>query len=86
MQLTHWFDRSITPLHIGVYEVRRKPNGKQLVRWFAYWTGKHWACTPPTVDEAFAARESPSYEAPRIGGFEWRGIRRKKFSSRQIPS
>lgn len=79
MQLTDWFDRCIKPLHVGVYEVRPKPNGKQIVRWFSYWTGKHWCYTARTPDEAHAERHTKSDEANRRGGFEWRGVRRKKI-------
>jgi hypothetical protein len=79
MPFTDWFDREVPPLHIGVYEVRRKPNGKQIVRWFAYWTGKHWSVTAQTPDKAYACRHKPSKEALRDGGFQWRGVRRKKF-------
>lgn len=78
-EFTDWFDKSVTPLHVGVYEVLHKPNGAPLFRWFSYWTGKHWCYTAQTPENADACRHMPSREARRQGGFKWRGVVRKKF-------
>jgi hypothetical protein len=78
-EFTVWFDKSTKPIHIGVYEVRRKPNGKTIFRLFSYWTGKRWSYTAQTPRGAESCKHKPSREAEREGGFEWRGLRRKKI-------
>lgn len=76
-EFTDWFDKSIKPLHIGAYEVRRKYSG--IIRLFSWWTGKRWSYTAQTPDGAESCRHRRSEEAEREGGFEWRGLRRKKI-------
>jgi len=73
-ELTAWHEKELKPAYIGVYEVRRKPNGKQLVRWFAFWSGEKWSFTATTPAGAAAVRDQISSEAERAGGFEWRGL------------
>jgi hypothetical protein len=71
--LSDWFPREITPVHVGVYEVRVKANGK-IVRWFSYWTGQYWALSALTIAEAAWLYATPSDAAEHAGGFEWRGL------------
>lgn len=68
-----WFPKSIKPARVGAYEVRRKPNGQQVVRWYAWWNGKFWGLTAQTPEGARSCKDKPSMEARRGGGFEWRG-------------
>jgi hypothetical protein len=73
--VSDWFPKHVTPVHIGAYEVRKKPNGsKQVGRWFSYWTGEHWGFTAQTPDGAESCKHKVSKEAQRDGGFEWRGL------------
>jgi hypothetical protein len=71
--LSDWFPREITPVHVGVYEVRVKANGK-IVRWFSCWTGKHWGLSDQTPRAAWVHCDMPSDAAAHAGGFEWRGL------------
>jgi hypothetical protein len=70
--LTDWFDRSTTPVHVGVYEVRV---AQRMTRWFSYWNGEFWGFTSQTPFAAALYRWLPSDEAQRDGGFEWRGLK-----------
>lgn len=70
-----WHDKAIKPTRVGVYQVRRKPNGKQLVRWYSWWDGKRWCATAQTPEGAESCKNKVSMEALRSGGFEWRGIK-----------
>jgi hypothetical protein len=72
-----WFAKSIKPKHVGAYEVRRPPNGRQVVRWFSWWDGKKWGFTAQTPAGAELCKHKVSREALRIGGFEWRGKTRR---------
>jgi hypothetical protein len=73
-KLSDWFPKEIKPRHIGAYEVRRKPNGHQLAKWFSWWTGTRWSMTAQTPEGAESCKHTRSAEADRDGGFEWRGI------------
>jgi hypothetical protein len=72
--LTEWFDRTTKPHHIGAYQVRVKPNGKQLVVWYSWWTGKRWSKTAQTPHGAESCKDHRSNVAIQSGGFEWRGL------------
>jgi hypothetical protein len=76
-ELTEWFPRAITPVHIGVYEVRIKPNGK-LSKWFSWWNGWYWCLSAQTPGEAEHWKGTRSDAAEHAGGFEWRGIVRSE--------
>jgi hypothetical protein len=71
-----WFPREVKPVHIGVYEVRVKANGK-IVRWYSYWNGTFWGMSSNTPGAANVLRETPSDAAAHAGGFEWRGLKEK---------
>lgn len=69
-----WFDRSITPVHTGVYEVRIKEDGL-LIRWFSCWNGSKWGLSAQSPEDAAKYCEFPSDAAEHAGGFEWRGVK-----------
>jgi hypothetical protein len=73
-KLTDWFDRRTKPVHIGVYQVRVKPNGKQIVVWYSWWNGERWSVTTQTPQEAASVKEHASIVAVQKGAFEWRGL------------
>jgi hypothetical protein len=68
-----WFPREVKPVHIGVYEVRVKANGK-IVRWFSYWNGLYWCLSASTPESASKFTMTHSDAAEHAGGFEWRGL------------
>jgi hypothetical protein len=73
-ELTDWFERSTKPHHIGAYQVRTKPNGKQIVVWYSWWTGRRWSRTAQTPRGAESCQHLASVVAALAGGFEWRGL------------
>jgi hypothetical protein len=74
--LSEWHPREITPVHVGVYEVRVKANGK-IVRWFSYWDGRRWSLSASTPEQASIYMYTRSDAAEHAGGFEWRGLKEK---------
>lgn len=68
MTLTTWFDGSIKPIHIGVYE-RKSTFG---FAHYSYWNGKKWKLISSTPDKAFNARLDS--DDSHFQTLEWRGL------------
>jgi hypothetical protein len=66
LQLTDWFDDSIKPIHIGVYEVS---HGFPLqMRIFANWNGTYWTSATDSISKSYLNSENSQRS------WIWRGI------------
>jgi hypothetical protein len=66
MKVTPWFDGSVKPVRVGVYQ-RCAPLGFGVT--FSMWTGKRWNFSAPSVEEA-AIEEARSF----VKDAHWRGL------------
>ena len=68
-ELTGWFDGTVKPVRVGVYEVQFKDSGK----FFSRWSGTHWLALDRNAERANAQQgESFTIHGDRVP-FTWRG-------------
>lgn len=65
MKRTPWFDGSVKPVHVGVYQ--RSDDG---CVWFSHWNGSFWGCMADTRRRALFEALQPSYKQ----NLPWRGL------------
>jgi len=70
MQFTQWFDGSVKPVHIGVYERYLDWNGYFV---YSFWDGKKWGINGPTIDFALRSKGRASAWQDQ----KWRGLANK---------
>lgn len=70
-QVTPWFDGTVKPEHVGVYERCLLPNTEMSFA-YSYWNGKWWIGLEDTPEAAVKLAGS-CYCNSRIQALDWRG-------------
>lgn len=66
MIVTQWFDSSVLPIHVGVYQRASTARSGYL---YSLWDGKHWRTSSGTIDNA-----AKHYKQSMVQDLYWRGL------------
>lgn len=68
--LTPWFDGSIKPARVGVYE-RNYGDGYSYGREYSFWDGRRWMCPCYSPDDAARETAVSAYQKEPWRGLMW---------------
>jgi hypothetical protein len=71
-KLTDWFDKSVTPARVGIYQIRLHDDSPNIR--YAMWRGDEWSWFADTINDVMNWHVGRLEKMHPHGYFPWRGL------------